>query len=700
MASLFAISIKRLIMRKITVCLLVSFIISYFLYDVYFSSSNEIKKVDLTGEIKDKIPSVGKEKSTVRRASNTSTEKQRCENFTLDVASISEWKKIKKIEISSYLVKLSSEEVDGNILDQVYTYSGIGWLKGRYLDNYPEKSSFLSEYIDADLKLADHHVLAPISKHLKNGQYQSILNFFSTNISNLNAAYIADDGEMLPIISYLIKYGDKKRSGEVFNLINNLSLLNEKVRYIDLITATKTNYDLRFIEMLFDLSSLNANKVFEVLGTYETLATIASKNDNVPALLFWLEMGSNPSPDHLTDNALDLLIAPELHTDLTLYKKAFLTLVEKGVVAHSTTTYTSLSKWLPKEYLIKYNEQLSGGITHTLSVEERKKIRQYISKIFYIATDSGMILPEPDRNKKMCIMQAGKQLTALIFKTEPIDFDINKDLEEQSNAKLSRSMLEESQKSADVIINNFENNKEDSFETKFAALKLRTDLTGKIAFMHVKREKWKENSEKHVEKVLNNAPASSDFFKMMMNLVYKEMDYRGAYSLINEMNVDKDERIFWLNSILNQVIINKYDLDFVSKLIDDGALFGKYIVFNLTRNGNLNAVKYLRGHGLNIYALHPYGYNVIRSAVESKSIDMLTYFIANGVNLNLPPHGTDALDIAIEQLPKVEDGMDYIDQLIYNGMNIQQSHRELASSLNTLNKSLFYVLTERHPSLL
>jgi len=615
------------------------------------------------------------------------TNSLQCSDFSFSVDNIQSWKKDKKSKISKYLAGLINEGVDRNILDQVYVSSGIGWTFGRNLDNSPNDLKSLSPYFETQIKYSQSQSL--IIGFVKNLEYIKLLELYATEPNQLNKSYFSGDGDILPIISYLIKFSSKGSSNDIYEVIKSLSLLGEKIRYIDLITATKYNHDVIFIERLFALSGLRSDKTFEAYSDYETLSTIAAKHNNVAALLFWLRLGSSPTPDPLIDNALDLLKAPINTTELALHTEAFLFLMKQNVHANSILTYTELSTWLPVKYLKTYENQLNGTDKLTFSKEEQGLIRQYISELFYIVTDKGSILPNQDRSNTKCIFLAGKKLTDIIFSVEVV---------QRQEKKHEQVIPNTSQDLANEVISNFTQSGINT-ELEYKTLKNRTDLIGKLAYSHIMKEKVLDKIRAQRGDPLDDAEVSS-VDKTLRELVFTKKEYHLAYDLIHHSEMMNNERLMWFSLILSEVINNQFDVNLIEQLINSGAFLNPMILFSLIENHDLNAVQVLRKKGLDIHYVNPFGRNAIWYCIEKKSVNLLRYFILSNVEINLPPHGIDALDIAISQLAQIEDGMHYIDLLIDNGVNIHQSHRTKIAQLKVTNKNLYAVISERHPELI
>lgn len=612
-----------------------------------------------------------------------------CIDFSFTVDNVAEWKRHKKLEISSYLSSLVDRGVKRQILDEVYISSGIGWTYGRMLETKRANRPYHSDYFKEQLEYSNSEKV--ILHYVKNQDFSALLTLYKSTPSELNKVLFLNTGESLPIISTLIKLElNSQNYSDIYDFALKLSHLGEKVRYIDLITATEHRSDVVFLEQLFILSELNSNEIFIVDSVYESLATIAARANNIPALLFWLRQGVEPNPDMLSSNALDLLQAPNSENEFKIYEDAFLALMELEVRANSELTHSNLIQWVSPVLITQYEQRISPREEDLYSKRDIQLIYKYSLGIYEIATDNGNTLPVNDRNKEQCLIIAGQRLTDLIF-----DFELNKI---PTESIIKTTTIDHFKERAAILIENtkLSSNK---LELSLSNLINRTDLVSKLAYTELKREnvleKIRERNKDFGEKYI---PSQID--EQLQFLVFDRMDYLGAFNLIQNSRIIDEQRTSWLTIILTEVINRRFDRNLISLLIDEGAYLNPMELYSLIDTHQLDKIKYLRKKGLNIHYVHPYGQNAIWYSVKSKSSILLKYFIESNVEVNISAHGVDPLDISLAQIQIVENGVEFVDLLIESGINIHSSHRESVEQIKMISPNLYSLITERYPELL
>jgi len=613
-------------------------------------------------------------------------EKFVCQNFSFSVGDTNSWKQDQKEKVSQFIKSLTRSNVSRTVLDQTYISSGIGWTYGRAMERSDALNLTLPTYMEERLSYSSFEQL--ILDYIARKDYNGLLKFYIDKPEELNRLLYTGDGQGLPIVSALVKnQSNDKEFEKTYWLIKQLAGLGEKVRYIDLVTATQYHSNIQFTEQLYALSGLKSDKIFDVYSDYVSFATIASRSNNLPGLIYWLNQGSAPNPDLLTSNALDLLQGPDSLANFELHKNAFLALMNQKVQANSELTYSSLAQWVPSDLLSKYESQINSDRVSTLSERDSKLVKDYVIEISDIVTEQGSILPKFDRDNEKCVRFAATKLIDIIFELS--------DSEPTSITK--QKSIDSFEEKALKIIEDFKSTEEE--ETITLALRDRKDLVGKIAYAQIFRESVLDKIRKRKQSFPDNRPIS-ETESLLSKLIYQDNDYHLAKDFLERSDFEKDARLAWLSIILKEVVNNQFEESLISELITAGAYLNPMHLFTLIENHELKQIRFLQSKGLNIHFLHPYGRNAVWFSVKVKSIELLRYFITSGVEVNLQPHGVDALDIALLQVGELEHGIDYVDLLINHGMIIHSSHRQRLQEIKKTSPFIYSLLTGRHPKLL
>lgn len=157
-----------------------------------------------------------------------------------------------------------------------------------------------------------------------------------------------------------------------------------------------------------------------------------------------------------------------------------------------------------------------------------------------------------------------------------------------------------------------------------------------------------------------------------------EKKWEEFQDLLNTSSIDQLES---LKLFLIQAIMIDSPRDIVLDLLNRGAPLDIDVFKALISLSKVDEIDSLRAYGLDIYMEETEGKNGIYYAVNNLfSIDALTYFISNGVEIKTGDF-EDALDVIISHCMKGTDVSKYLEHLLDNGAELTSEHK---ASLNSL----------------
>lgn len=164
----------------------------------------------------------------------------------------------------------------------------------------------------------------------------------------------------------------------------------------------------------------------------------------------------------------------------------------------------------------------------------------------------------------------------------------------------------------------------------------------------------------------------------------------------------------------------------IAHLINLGASLKDRHFITLLMTNNIELVKQLIAHGLNIHARSAYGGNAISYVLKTinslsgsggttislkpvntpamneqraRTKEMFDFFLAQGVSVKPSPLGLDPLDLALAGALRADEGIYYVDKLVQQGAPIEKSHRDLVARLATDNPQRYSSLVQQVPEL-
>lgn len=606
-----------------------------------------------------------------------------CSHFLENVDLTEQAKELGLEQIRHYLRSIYT---DFPHLDMVFHLSGINLPTGRELASEHETFN-APPYFSAQTTFAKHEA-AIIDKFIETKNADELTQSLYEGTFN-NYAYWGGDKFLVFVSAHIIQTQKKSLAEQLISKLLSAGIIPH---YSDLVIAAQFHINVGIIRAMFDAGRLRADTTLTHFGAKSSLLVMAVLSDNFDAAQLWLSLNSPVEPDHYAPNALDYLLHRRDKYSKEQLRALSLAMLQKGASPNHSQTQGKLIQILTESEREKYAGQLLPDNRIALSQQEKAKVDSVLNKLYEI---SGALFESENNNAdfKPCRERMAKQVLQQLVKH----------YESGAANSATPRLPTVAEQDDEALIEHIRSQFTEQREVEQALNKERNGIEAKQLIekyrLQLANEKVKSELAAHgADPGKPEDYTSTDTDKLVLKL--QQLAAQGAWQeallVAEQLKADKAdayEILFGLG------LLHSAPWVLFESLINKGAMVPDSAILMLTITDNIALAELLFRFGLNLNYRDEFGYSAVANSVLNRAPNILRFLINQGVSVNEPTQGFDALDFALRDFSVKKKNAVYVEMLIKAGAKITTSHKQWVEDKFHTDLESYSYLVSYYPEL-
>lgn len=461
---------------------------------------------------------------------------------------------------------------------------------------------------------------------LMNGQFAELTKAIVSNEIPANG-YLMEKS----LLSLALDYKPNIKHADLVALLE----AGVSLRLPELIAASRKDVSLEALNTIVQYSDFDFTQVWFDGLRYQSLATIAAAELNLPAIKFWQSKGAPLFNDDKSMNVLAFVPQPKGPAS---YQQG------QEIIQYLIANQRSSISPFAKDKLVRWYGKLAAEIDsgEPLSDSANFELTSHVERLVGIVASSDVAVNKALNLEKECI--------------EPLHDSI------KVQAFLESQLFERMEHSE--------------------AKKLATPAQRQKKLIANLEQLAQQANEEEIDKADN----------MMRSILGQSwQDAIAQVESLSQESEDINQDMFGM--LVIQAIIRNAPLEIFEQLFAKGAQLPKESAHMLALTNNLKLMVELAPMGLDLHAVDEHGKNALSySILAPDSQEVFNYLIVNGVAINLEHNKMDALDYALDESQSRREAVDYAIRLVELGAKIKRSHRQRLALLEYHNPAHYSLL--------